>query len=115
MFTLLLLHSVPKLTVVVVFDQFRYDYVTRFYPYFGKGGFRRVIEGGTSFTNCHHIHVPTFTAPGHATISTGTTPKYHGIVANLWYDHATLKKVYAVSDPSAKAVGGKYRLSLIHI
>ncbi len=105
----MLSHSAPKLFVVVVFDQFRYDYITRFYPYFGEGGFRRVIENGTSFTNCHHTHVPTFTAPGHATISTGTTPRYHGIVANMWYDPHTLKRVYAVSDPTVKAVGGRYR------
>ena len=106
---LLATSSSPGLVVVVVFEQFRYDYITRFYPFFGRGGFKRLIQGGTSFTNCHHTHVPTFTAPGHATISTGTTPRHHGIVANLWYDPKTLKRVYAVSDPSVKAVGGKYR------
>jgi len=101
--------SPPPLVVVVIFDQFRYDYITRLYPYFRRDGFRRLIERGAFFTQCHHVHIPTYTAPGHATISTGTVPRFHGIVGNVWYDTRTSERVYAVSDPAAEAVGGKYR------
>ncbi|NPB03372.1 MAG: alkaline phosphatase family protein [Thermotogae bacterium] len=111
MLSLLTLIGGPKLVVVVVFDQFRYDYITRFLPFVGEGGFKRMIGRGVFFRNCHHTHVPTFTAPGHATISTGTTPRYHGIVANMWYDRRTGERVYAVSDPSVRTVGGRYRYS----
>ena len=37
------------------------------------------------FRNEKHAHAITFTCPGHATLSTGTSPSVHGIVSNDWY------------------------------
>ena len=37
----------PRLAVLVVFDQMRGDYLTRWQPLFGKGGFERLQAGGT--------------------------------------------------------------------
>ena len=59
----------------------RYDYLTRFESRFGEGGFKRMIREGFSCKNNHYNYVPTYTGPGHASIFTGTTPKYHGIIA----------------------------------
>ena len=35
-----------KLVVVIVVDQFRYDFLERFKSSLGSGGFRRLIEDG---------------------------------------------------------------------
>lgn len=43
----------PKLVVGIVVDQMRYEFINRFMPYYGKGGFRRLIEGGSNFTFAH--------------------------------------------------------------
>ncbi len=80
----------PRLVVGIVVDQMRYDYLQRFWPNFGEGGFKRLVGEGTSFSNCNYNYVPTETAPGHASIFTGTTPSGHGIVMNTWMDRATL-------------------------
>jgi predicted AlkP superfamily pyrophosphatase or phosphodiesterase len=80
----------PKLVVGIVVDQMRFDYLQRFWPNFGEGGFKRLVGEGTSFLNCNYNYVPTETAPGHASIFTGTTPSGHGIVMNTWMDRATL-------------------------
>ena len=36
--------------------------------------------------------MPTYTAPGHASIYTGTTPATHGIVGNEWFSRTTRKR-----------------------
>ncbi|WP_378178060.1 alkaline phosphatase PafA [Aquimarina sp. SS2-1] len=95
----------PKLVVGIVVDQMRYDYLTRFYNGFGKGGFKRMIREGFNCKNNHFNYIPTYTGPGHASVFTGTTPQNHGIISNFWYDKFSKKEVYCASDPSVRAVG----------
>ncbi len=95
----------PKLVVGIVIDQMRYDYLYRFKPYFGKNGFNRLMNEGTNFSFAHFNYVPTYTAPGHSSIYTGTTPFYHGIIANDWYDKTKKKMIYCVNDSTEKSVG----------
>ncbi|WP_067147267.1 alkaline phosphatase PafA [Pseudotamlana agarivorans] len=95
----------PKLVVGIVVDQMRYDYLTRFYSRYGTGGFKRMMDEGFNCKNNHFNYVPTKTAPGHASIFTGSTPKYHGIISNYWYDKDTKKQVYCADDDSVLPVG----------
>ena len=95
----------PKLVVGIVVDQMRYDYLTRFYNKYGEGGFKRLMNEGFNCKNNHFNYVPTYTGPGHASIYTGTTPKYHGIIGNDWYDKEIKKSVYCAGDDSVQSVG----------
>ncbi|MFD0989934.1 alkaline phosphatase PafA [Mariniflexile jejuense] len=97
----------PKLVVGIVVDQMRYDYLTRFYSKYGEGGFKRMMNEGFNCKNNHYNYVPTYTGPGHASVYTGTTPKYHGIIANDWYDKEIKKSVYCAEDESVQAVGAE--------
>ena len=97
----------PRLVLVIVADQFRYDYLTRFGPLFGKGGFRRLLNHGASWTNANFDYVPTKTAPGHTAIATGAPPGVTGIIANEWIERSTATKVTSVGDPTARVVGGE--------
>ncbi len=80
----------PRLVVGIVVDQMRYDYLERFAENFGEGGFKRLLGEGTSYANCNYNYVPTETAPGHASIFTGTTPSGHGIIMNEWLDQSSI-------------------------
>ena len=100
-----LLESKPKLVVGIVVDQMRYDYLTRFYSKYGEGGFKRMMNGGFNCKNNHFNYVPTYTGPGHASIFTGTTPKYHGIISNNWYDKDIKASVYCAQDDSVRSAG----------
>lgn len=91
----------PKLLVVVVIDQMRSEYLKSMSPYFGKNGFRKLMKGAV-FANAHHEHIPTYTAAGHASISTGTVPHFHGIVSNGWYERESKKEVGSVSDENTQ-------------
>lgn len=95
----------PKLVVGIVVDQMRYDYLTRFYKKYGEGGFKRMMNEGFNCKNNHFNYIPTKTGPGHASVFTGTTPKYHGVIANDWWDKEIKKMVYCAGDSSVLAVG----------
>ncbi len=86
----------PRLAVLVVFDQMRGDYLKRWRPLFGKGGFARLTSEGAWFQECHYPYAGTWTAAGHATLATGCSPNRHGIIANDWYDPRAGKEVSCV-------------------
>jgi len=100
----------PDLVVVVSIDQFRYDYLTRFAPYFSDGGFNRALKHGANFRRALYPYATTYTGPGHAAIGTGYTPSESGIVANTWLDRTTSRPEYCVAD--ARATGGFSPLNL---
>ena len=97
----------PKLIVGIVVDQMRYDYLTRFYNKYGDGGFKRLMNDGFNCENAHFNYIPTYTAVGHTSIYTGTTPDIHGIIGNNWYDKYSKKSIYCVDDFNYNAVGTK--------
>src|SRR5205807_5781702 len=73
--------SPPSLIVLITIDQFRADYLDRFAPQL-HGGLARLTQRSAWFTNAHHDHAITETAPGHATLLSGRFPRSTGIVAN---------------------------------
>jgi len=95
----------PKLVVIIVIDQFRGDYLERYHDQFGQGGFRTFLERGAYFTDCNYDYANTRTAPGHATLFTGSYTSGHGIVANEWWDPQKKKVVTSVEDAAFKLVG----------
>lgn len=95
----------PKLVVGIVVDQMRMEYLYRFDPYLSKNGFKRLINEGYLYTNMHYNYVPTHTAPGHASIYTGTTPVNHGIMGNSWYNRSLKAKMYCTDDNSVTPQG----------
>ena len=88
----------PKLVIGIVVDQMRYDYIYRFWDDFSNDGFKKLINEGHFFRNCHFGYAPTYTGPGHASIFTGTTPSVHGIIANDWHDKKSGKYIYCAGD-----------------
>lgn len=97
----------PRLVLLIVVDQFRYDYLERFGDLFVANGVRRLLRDGASWTQSNYDHFPTYTAPGHGTLMTGAHPAQTGIVGNEWPDRTTGKKVTSVSDTTVKLLGGK--------
>ncbi len=98
-------HSHPKIVVGIIIDQMRNDYILKYWDKYQSGGFRKLVEKGFYCKNTHYNYAPTYTAPGHASVYTGTSPANHGIIANDWYDKASGKDIYCVFDKSTEAVG----------
>lgn len=96
----------PKLVVGVVIDQMRWDYLYRYYDRYGNGGFKKLMKEGFNCQNTLIPYLPSFTAPGHTCIYTGSVPALHGIVANDWIDIRTNKEWYCTEDTTVKSIGG---------
>jgi predicted AlkP superfamily pyrophosphatase or phosphodiesterase len=95
----------PKLVLVIVVDQCRYDYMTRYRADY-KGGFDRLLKNGASFTSAHDDFFPSITSVAHAAILTGAMPSATGIVGNDWFDHPSGKPTSSINDVNTKMVGG---------
>lgn len=95
----------PKLIIGIVVDQMRYDYLYRFSDKYSDNGFKRLLKEGFHLENTHYNYIPTYTAVGHSSIYTGTTPQNHGIIGNNWYDKFLNKSIYCVDDANYKSVG----------
>ncbi len=94
----------PRLTVILIVDQMRPDYLNRFRGLY-SGGFARLIKEGATFPRVYHDFAFTEISPGHATLATGVSPARHGIVANYWFDREEKKTVYSCGDSSEKILG----------
>ena len=95
----------PKLVVGIVVDQMKMEYLYRFSSDFTNDGFKMLMTNGYTFQNMHYNYMPTYTAPGHASIYTGTTPAVHGIVSNEWFSRKLGTEMYCTDDASVSTVG----------
>ena len=95
----------PRLVVAIAVDQLRADYMDRFRPYFGPGGFNLFLTRGARFAQARYAHTTTSTCPGHAVILTGSYGMVNGIIANDWFDVRTGREMYCAEDPGTKLIG----------
>ena len=82
----------------------RADYVDKF-RFQWTGGLKRLVDEGAWFRDAAYPYAATETCVGHATISTGSFPATHGMVANAWWDRETQKLMTCTFDPNVKNVG----------
>jgi predicted AlkP superfamily pyrophosphatase or phosphodiesterase len=90
----------PALVVLLVVDQMRADYVTRYGRHW-QHGLARLAREGARFDRAAFPYLNTTTCVGHATIGTGRFPSRHGIVRNSWYDRSAGRVVDSTDDPDA--------------
>jgi len=95
----------PKLVIGLVVDQMRWDYLYRYYDLYSTKGFKRLLNEGFSCENTLIPYLPTYTAPGHVCIYTGSVPAIHGIVGNNWFERSINKTIYCTDDSAASTIG----------
>ncbi len=95
----------PKLVLTIMIDQFRPEYLQRFRPYFGRGGFNLFLDRGANFAAARYEHGVTSTCPGHAVVLTGSYGNVNGIVGNDWYDATAGREVYCAADTLVELTG----------
>lgn len=95
----------PRLVVGIVIDQMRYDYLAKYYNKFSQNGFKKLLLQGFNCKNTNFNYAPTYTGPGHASIYTGATPSFHGIIGNNWFVRDSGKVIYVTDDSRVQTVG----------
>ncbi len=93
----------PRLLVILVVDQMRADYLSRFRDTW-RGGFRELLDRGVVFDRAAYPYLATWTCAGHATIGTGAFPRAHGMIANRWWRRDERRVAECTDDPKAPAV-----------
>ena len=88
----------PRLVVNVTIDQLRTDYMEAFSPLYTSNGFRRLLRDGLVYDAASYPFSPIERSSAVATLTTGTTPYYNGIIATKWLDRETLQPVFCVDD-----------------
>lgn len=96
--------TVPRLVVGITIDQLRSDYLKAFYPLYGEGGFKLLLEKGQVYTKAQYPFTPVDRASSVASIATGTVPYNHGIIGEEWMSRTELHPVYCVEDKTYKGV-----------
>ena len=95
----------PKLVVGIMVDQMRWDFLYRYTDRYTNDGFKRLAREGFNCENTFIPYTPTYTAPGHACVYTGSVPALHGIAGNNWYDKSLKRNVYCTEDSAVNTVG----------
>ena len=88
----------PKLVVSITVDELRTYELETFSPLYSPNGLKRLLQDGTFFTNASYPFTPVDRASAAASLSTGSTPYYHGITGAEWLDRSTLRPVRSVHD-----------------
>lgn len=96
----------PKLVVGIVVDQMRWDYFYRYTDKYTNNGFKRLLTEGYVCEQTFINYFPSYTAPGHTAIYTGSVPAIHGITGNNWFDRNEGKIVYCTEDSTVQSLGG---------
>jgi predicted AlkP superfamily pyrophosphatase or phosphodiesterase len=102
----------PKLVIGIVVEQLRYDQLERLKDRLGDNGIRRLLNEGTYFKNASYNYMLTQSAPGHATIASGTEPSFHGINSDSWYMPLRNEMIYCTQDNTVLPVGGSFESGL---
>jgi len=96
--------AAPRLAVLIVVDQMRADYISRFERDW-SGGLKRLVKEGAWFRRAAYPYLQTVTCAGHATISTGAFPHVHGIPSNQWWDREAGRQMVCTEDPDVTNLG----------
>jgi predicted AlkP superfamily pyrophosphatase or phosphodiesterase len=102
----------PKLVIGIVVEQLRYDQLEKFRDRFSENGIRKLLNEGTYFKSASFNYMLTQSAPGHASIATGTEPSIHGITSDSWYLPLRNEMIYCTQDNKVNPVGGSFEAGL---
>jgi predicted AlkP superfamily pyrophosphatase or phosphodiesterase len=102
----------PRLVVGIVVEELKFDQLEKFRDKLGENGIKKLINEGTYFKNASYEYMLTQSATGHATISTGAEPSFHGITSDDWYVPLKNELINCTKDITVNAVGGSFESGL---
>ena len=106
----LITYAQPRLTVVVVVDGMTQENLTTLRPFWQAGGLRIMSEEAhqTTATFPHQVYGGQETM---ATLMSGTTPAYHSIMADSYFDRSERRSQPILHDANAAGIGTDMHIS----
>ncbi len=99
--------AAPRLVVFLVVDGLPQRQVLAYRSQLAPDGLARFLDRGAWFANAHYGHAYTVTAPGHASMLTGTYAYRHGIIGNEWRDPRSGEDTTNTADERHVYIGHK--------
>lgn len=103
----------PRLVVNITVDQLRSDYLEAFNNFYSTYGFRRIMDNGLVYESASYPFTPVDRSSAVATISSGTTPFYNGIIGSEWLDRKTLRPTSCVDSEDGGYSPSRLRVSTV--
>ena len=102
----------PHLVIGIIVEELNYNQLEKFHDKLGENGIKKLINEGTYFKNASYEYLLTQSAPGHATIATGSEPSFHGITSDEWYVPLKNELLNCTKDVNVNSVGGSFESGL---
>ena len=88
----------PQLVVNITINQLRTDLLETYAPLYSDEGLKRLLDQGMVFPDASYPFTPVDPASATASIQTGTTPYYNGVVGTEWMNRSTLRPQNIIDD-----------------
>jgi predicted AlkP superfamily pyrophosphatase or phosphodiesterase len=102
----------PHLVIGIIVEELNYNQLEKFHDKLGENGIKKLINEGTYFKNASYEYLLTQSAPGHATIATGSEPSFHGITSDNWYVPLKNELISCTKDVNVNSEGGSFESGL---
>ena len=111
LFSLPMMAERPKLVVGIMVDGLRQEHLDAFRNYFVEGGLKTFMYGGTALPHMRYPTASAGNAPDVATVMAGTTPAYHGIAGNVYFDRRKGHEESVLLDADQVGIGTQHSYS----
>ena len=103
-------HANPRLTVVVVVDGMTQNNLIKLRPYWSAGGLRIMSEEAYQ-TTISYPHIVNGGDETTATLMTGSTPSYHGVMSNCYFSRSQRAHFDVLHDARVSGIGTHQQFS----
>ena len=101
----------PRLVVGIMVDGLQQKHIDMLWYYFDQNGFKQIIGKGANCKNVSYNIVSAGNASDIATVMTGSTPYYTGIVGNHFYNKTEEEVQSIIQDDDQIGIGTKETFS----
>ncbi len=101
----------PRLIIGIIVDGLQQKHIDYLWNYLEPGGFKRLIEQGTSCRNVSYNIVSSGDAADIATVMTGSIPYYHGITGNAYFKRSDRTIHSIIEDENQSGIGTTMNVS----
>ena len=101
----------PRLVIGIMVDGLQQKHLDLLWNYFDSNGFKKIITQGANCRNVSYNIVSAGNASDIATVMTGSTPYYNGIVGNNFYNKSLDEVQSIIEDVDQIGIGTNQSLS----
>ena len=101
----------PRLVIGIMVDGLQQKHIDMLWNYFDPNGFKKIISQGANCRNVSYPIVSAGNASDIATVMTGTTPYYNGIIGNRFFNRSENETQSILEDDGQIGIGTSQTLS----